>query len=148
MADEVLEEAIEAVGLELHQCITESLPIHGFDPKAGIEAGLPDTRRMYGTDCAQLDMIERADRFHAAPMHANLPLTPSEVIFAARHEMARSIEDVLARRTRSLLLDARASIEVAHEVGRLLGRELGWTAEEVAASEAEFVGIARGYTPA
>jgi len=148
MADEVLEEAIEAVGLELHQCITESLPIHGFDPKAGVEAGLPDTRRMYGTDCVHLDMIERADRFHAAPMHANLALTPSEVIFAARHEMARSVEDVLARRTRSLLLDARASIEVAHEVGRLLGRELGWTADQLAASEAEFVDIARGYIPA
>jgi glycerol-3-phosphate dehydrogenase len=148
MADEVLEEAIEAVGLELRQCITESLPIHGYDPGAGVEAGLPDTRRMYGTDRVQLEMIERADRFHAAPMHANLPLAPSEVIFAVRHEMACSVEDVLARRTRSLLLDARASIEVAHEVARLMGRELGWTGAQVAASEAEFVAIARGYIPA
>lgn len=148
MADEVLEEAIEALGLELRQCITETLPLHGYDPKAGIEAGLPDARRMYGTDCALLDMIERADRFHAAPMHANLPLTPSEVIFAARHEMARSVEDVLARRTRSLLLDARASIEIAHETARLMARELGWTSAAAAASEAEFVEIARGYIPA
>jgi glycerol-3-phosphate dehydrogenase len=148
MADEVLEQAIEAVGLELRQCITETLPLHGYDPKAGLEAGLPDTRRMYGTDGGQLDMIERADRFHAAPMHANLPITPSEVIFAVRHEMARSVEDVLARRTRSLLLDARASIEVAHETARLMARELGWSAEQCAASEAEFVEIARGYIPA
>jgi glycerol-3-phosphate dehydrogenase len=93
-------------------------------------------------------MIERADRFHAAPMHANLPLTPSEVIFAARHEMARSVEDVLARRTRSLLLDARASIEIAPETARLMARELGWTSADAAASEAEFVEIARGYIPA
>ena len=81
-------------------------------------------------------------------MHANLPLTPSEVIFATRHEMARSVEDVLSRRTRSLLLDARASIEVAHEVARLMGRESGWTSAQIAASEAEFVEIARGYIPA
>jgi glycerol-3-phosphate dehydrogenase len=69
------------------------------------------------------------------------------VIFATRHEMARSVEDVLARRTRSLLLDARASIEVAHEVARLIARELGWTNAQAEASEAEFVEIARGYIP-
>jgi glycerol-3-phosphate dehydrogenase len=148
MADEVLEEAIEAVGLELRQCITESLPIHGFDPAAGVTAGLPDSRSMYGTDRGQLELIERADRFHAAPMHGSLSITPSEVIFAARHEMARSVEDVLSRRTRALLLDARAAIDVAPETARLLARELGWTQAQADASVAEFVEIARGYIPA
>jgi glycerol-3-phosphate dehydrogenase len=148
MADETLEATIEALGLELRQCITEALPLYGFDPKAGVEAGLPDPRMMYGTDREQLDRIERADRFHAAPMHANLPLTPSEVIFAAREEMARSVEDVLARRTRALLLDARAAIEVAPETARLIARELGWSDAQAKASVEEFIEIANGYLPA
>jgi glycerol-3-phosphate dehydrogenase len=81
-------------------------------------------------------------------MHANLPLTPSEVIFAAREEMARSVEDVLARRTRALLLDARAAIEVAPETARLIARELGWSDAQAEASVEEFIEIANGYLPA
>jgi glycerol-3-phosphate dehydrogenase len=103
---------------------------------------------MYGSDRAELEKIERADRFHAAPMHASLPVTQSEVIFAARSEMARSVEDVLARRTRSLLLDARAAMEIADETARLLGRELEWSDAQCAASAAEFREVARGYLPA
>jgi glycerol-3-phosphate dehydrogenase len=102
---------------------------------------------MYGSDRLELEKIERADRFHAAPMHPNLPVTQSEVIFAVRSEMARSVDDVLSRRTRSLLLDARAAIEIASETARVMGRELGWSDAQCAASAAEFVAIARGYLP-
>lgn len=148
MAEQVVDVAMETVGLEPRQCITEDLPLFGFDAHIESDAGLADARRHYGSDRVQLEMIERADRFHAAPMHGDLPLTPSEVIHAARHEMARSVEDVLSRRTRSLILDARAAIEVAPETARLMARELGWSDAEAEASVAEFVEIARGYIPA
>ncbi|MCE2884926.1 MAG: glycerol-3-phosphate dehydrogenase/oxidase [Planctomycetaceae bacterium] len=148
MAEEAVDTVAETAGLEVRGCATETLRLHGYDPAAGLEAGLPDTRRMYGTDRAELEKIERADRFHAAPMHAALAITQSEVIFAARAEMARSVEDVLARRTRSLLLDARAASEIADETARLMGRELGWTEAQCAASAAEFRELARGYLPA
>ncbi|MFM7260559.1 MAG: glycerol-3-phosphate dehydrogenase C-terminal domain-containing protein, partial [bacterium] len=146
--EEAVDTVAETAGLEVRGCATESLRLHGYDPSAGLEAGLPDTRRMYGTDRAELDRIERADRFHAAPMHPALSITQSEVIFAARTEMARSVEDVLARRTRSLLLDAHAASEIADETARLMGRELGWTTAECASSAAEFRELARGYLPA
>ena len=148
MAEEAVETVAETAGLEVRGCVTETLRLHGYDTTAGLEAGLPDSRRMYGSDRAELEKIERADRFHAAPMHPSLPVTQSEVIFAARNEMARSVEDVLARRTRSLLLDAKASIEIADETARLLGRELEWTEAQCAASAAEFRETARGYLPA
>lgn len=147
MAEDVVAVAMETAGLEVGVCTTETLHLHGFDLEAGLEAGLPDPRRMYGSDRLELEKIERADRFHAAPMHPNLPVTQSEVIFAVRSEMARSVDDVLSRRTRSLLLDARAAIEIASETARVMGRELGWSDAQCAASAAEFVAIARGYLP-
>jgi glycerol-3-phosphate dehydrogenase len=59
-------------------------------------------------------------------VHPKLDLTCAEVIFHARHEMARTVGDVLARRSRSLLLDAQASMSAAPRVGHLLASELGW----------------------
>jgi glycerol-3-phosphate dehydrogenase len=147
MAEETVDVVIETIGLEGRPCMTETLRLHGYDANAGLTPGLPEPRRMYGSDQHELEKIERADRFHAAPMHPNLSLTASEVIFAAREEMARSVEDVLARRTRSLLLDARASMEVAGETARLMARELNWDDAQCAASVSEFVALARGYLP-
>jgi glycerol-3-phosphate dehydrogenase len=69
----------------------------------------------------------------------------AQVVWAARHEMARTVEDVLSRRTRELLLDARASIEMAPRVAELLAGELGrdeaWQREQVDA----YTELARGY---
>ncbi len=64
-----------------------------------------------------------------------LPYLTGEIIWAARHEMALTVEDFLARRTRALLLDARASQAMAPRVAELLAAELGfdsaWQAEQV-----------------
>jgi glycerol-3-phosphate dehydrogenase len=69
------------------------------------------------------------------PLHPRLPCSAAQVVWAARHEMARTVEDVLSRRTRALLLDARAAAEMAPPVARLLARELGrdeaWEARQV-----------------
>ena len=70
-----------------------------------------------------------------------------EVVWAARHESARTVEDVLSRRLRALLLDTRASLAVAPRAANLLAGELGrdeeWEAEQVR----RFGEIARGYLP-
>ncbi len=147
MAEQTVDIAMETVGLEARPCVTHELHLHGYDAASGQTAGLPDARRAYGSDRVELEKIERADRFLAAPMHERLPITPSQVIFAARAEMAKSVEDVLARRTRCLLLDARASMEIAEETARLMGHELDWSADEAAASAAAYCVIARGYLP-
>ena len=79
------------------------------------------------------------------PLHPQLPYTGVEVIWAVRREMARRIEDVLARRTRALFLDARAAVEMAPEVARLMAIELGkdgiWEREQIVS----FGKIAEGY---
>jgi glycerol-3-phosphate dehydrogenase len=59
------------------------------------------------------------------PLHADLPIKSGEVIWAVRHEMARTVEDFLARRRRVLFQDARKSIEVAPKVAAIMAEEIG-----------------------
>jgi glycerol-3-phosphate dehydrogenase len=70
-------------------------------------------------------------------LHPDLPYLAGEVVWAARNELARTVEDVLSRRTRALLLDARASIAAAPRVAELMAAELGhdasWSEAQVRA---------------
>ena len=68
---------------------------------------------LYGADLPGLHELIRHAPDVGEPLHADLPYIAAEVIWAARHEAARKVEDVLARRTRALFLDARASQEAA-----------------------------------
>ena len=81
---------------------------------------------VYGSDMAALESdLRRAARVEPTLASPSLPYRAGEVVWAARHEAARSVQDVLARRTRALFLDARASIEAAPRVAALLAAELG-----------------------
>jgi glycerol-3-phosphate dehydrogenase len=80
-------------------------------------------------------------------LHARLMLCGAEVVWAARHEMARTLDDMLARRNRALQLDARAAIEVARPVAELLARELGRDRHWVATQLTEFATTAAHHLP-
>ena len=82
----------------------------------------------------------------AATLHPDLPYTGAEVVWAARHEMARTIEDVLARRTRALFLNARAAEAMAPAVARLMAdRAPDWDAARQSAEVTAFSELAAGY---
>jgi glycerol-3-phosphate dehydrogenase len=74
-----------------------------------------------------------------------LPYPGAEVVWAPRHQMAQTVEDVLARRTRALFPNARAAQAMAPEVARLMAGELGWDAARQASQVAAFSELARGY---
>jgi glycerol-3-phosphate dehydrogenase len=74
-----------------------------------------------------------------------LPYTGAQVVWAARHEMARTVDDCLARRTRALFLMAGAAVAMAPGVARVLARELGRDEAWARAQASVFEGIARGY---
>ena len=80
-------------------------------------------------------------------LHDHLPYTKAEVVWAVRNEMALRLEDVLARRTRSLILDAAVSMDIAADAAHLMAQELGrgsgWEKQQVA----EFQSLAQGYLP-
>jgi len=76
-----------------------------------------------------------------------LPLTPAEVVFHARHEMARTVEDVLSRRSRSLLLDAQAALAIAPQVATILARELAHDSAWITDQLTQFRELAQHYLP-
>jgi glycerol-3-phosphate dehydrogenase len=121
--------------------VTRSLNVHGFHRQAQNFGALS----VYGSDALLLQDLMRAEPALASPLHPALSYGGAEVVWAARAEMARTVEDVLARRTRALFLNARAAIEMAPETARLLARELdrdgAWQAQQVD----EFRTLARGY---
>jgi glycerol-3-phosphate dehydrogenase len=78
-------------------------------------------------------------------LHAELPYTVADVLRAVREEMAQTVEDVLARRTRALALDARAAIAIAPPVARILARELGRDESWQRATVADFSDVAGGW---
>jgi len=131
MAEDAVDQATAVACLERRPSITSNLRIHGW-VNAGAES---DPLQFYGSDAAHIRSIAQSDDDLHQPVHPRLPCMKAEVVWAARHEMACSVEDVLARRTRALLLDARASIEAADDVAELLAAELkkdsAWIAEQV-----------------
>jgi glycerol-3-phosphate dehydrogenase len=110
-----------------------------------IEAARFGPLAVYGSDALHIQDLIRAEPGLGAPLHPALPTCGAEVVWAARFEMARTVEDVLARRTRALFLNARAAIVMAPRVAELLARELGrddaWREAQVTA----FHDLASGY---
>ena len=101
--------------------------------------------QVYGADAAEVQALAGENPEWAAPLHPDLPYIAAEVIWAARHEMSRTVDDALSRRTRALLLNAAAAPDVAPEVARLLAGELGQDRGWADAQTAEFQALARQY---
>ena len=125
MAEDTMSRVIAVAGLEDRRCVTESLQVHGALERDDPALPEHDPHRMYGSDAAEVAAIAATDGTLASPLHEDLPYSGAEIVHAARSEMAVGLEDALARRTRCLLLDAEASLEVAPKVAALLAAELG-----------------------
>lgn len=142
MAADTVTRAADVGGLARRTCATQHLKLHGWQepPPAGEEHWA-----LYGSDSAAVQSLCAERPEWREPLHANLPYLAGEVVWAARHECARTVDDVLSRRTRALLLDARASIEAAPCVAALLAGELGRSAEWQSQQVEQFRELARGY---
>ena len=142
MAEDVMTRAALVAGLEAVPSRTAALRLHGAPEGATTsEVGVPKgPLASYGTDAPAVRALAASDPDLAGLLHPRLPYLRAEVVWGAREEMARTVEDVLARRTRALLLDARASAECAPAAARLLARELGrdaaWEERQVVAYRA------------
>jgi len=93
----------------------------------------------YGTEAPVVLELTRSDRSMALPLIDGAAPIRAQVVYALRQEMARTIEDVLARRIGLQLFDWRLAIQAAPAVGALLGRELGWSPEEELRNLQEYV---------
>ena len=141
MAEDTIDQALLLGGLTERPSVTRHLHIHGFHLHAERFGALA----AYGSDAPAIQDLIRQDARLGEPLHPDRPLVAAEVVWAARHEMARTVEDVLSRRTRALLLDARASLTMAPTVAALLARELGRDAAWQEAQVQAYVALAKGY---
>ncbi|MCM2359440.1 MAG: glycerol-3-phosphate dehydrogenase/oxidase [Geobacteraceae bacterium] len=143
MGEDAVNRAAAIAGLEERPSATAHLRIHGWQ-ESGAESAPWD---VYGADAAELRKLAAEDPALDEALHPNLPYRACEVIWGVRREWARTVEDILARRTRALLLDARASMAAAPRVAELMARELGRDAAWQKAQVAAFRELARGYLP-
>ena len=141
MAEDCVNQAATLAHLTERPSVTRHLNIHGFHQHADRFGPLA----FYGSDAVALQDLIQQDPSLGERLHAALPMGGAEVVWAVRHEMARTVEDVLARRTRALFLNARAALAMAPKVATLMARELqrdaAWEAQQVA----EFGRVARGF---
>jgi len=141
MAADCVDHAATLGKLDERACVTKSLKIHGHHESAEQFGDL----RYYGSDASAIRKLMDEDERLRRRLHRALPIVAAQVVWAAREEMARTVDDVLARRTRALFLHARAAIEMAPDVADLLAAELGrdkqWAADQVA----QFTAIAKHY---
>ncbi|MDQ2725990.1 MAG: hypothetical protein M3Y36_10920, partial [Actinomycetota bacterium] len=123
---------------------TRRLPLWGsdawsdlLDPGAAAELGLSETTLAhlvgrYGAEARTIAALVDSDPGLGDSLVPGLPYLRAEAVFAARYEMALTLVDVLARRTRALLLDRDATAAAAPDVAALVGSELGWSRERQA----------------
>ena len=143
MAEDTIDEAMKVHQLGNTPSKTEHLSIHG-----NMKPELVDRTNhlyVYGSDIPAVKALQESNPRYAQKIHPNHPFTVAEVVWAVRNEMAVIIEDILARRVRLLFLDARAAIDCAHNVARIIAEENGNSEEWAQKQEDEFIALAKGY---
>jgi glycerol-3-phosphate dehydrogenase len=141
MGEDVIEKAILIGGLEEKPCVTAGLPVHGYVQSFDED----DPLHYYGSDRNKILSLARKEENMTQPLVEGFPYTRAEVVWAVREEMARTVEDFLARRSRFLLLDARKSMEAAPVVAKIMAEEMNlrrrWVREQIES----YTRLAQGY---
>ena len=141
MAEDTIDKAIAMNLVEHRKCVTKHLKIHGWRPNPDLTSHY----YVYGSDEPAVHELEHEFVMLKDKISPKYDYTLGEVVWAVRHEMARTLDDVLARRVRLLYIDAREALRVAPEVAKIMAAErhlpLTWVDDQVEA----FKEIAKNY---
>ncbi|MGD0341416.1 MAG: glycerol-3-phosphate dehydrogenase/oxidase [Bacteroidales bacterium] len=141
MAEDTVNLALRTKKIPFRACLTKTLKIHGY--RENSVSG--DWLYIYGSDQDGILQLQKDNPAYGEKLHKDFDFTIGEVVWAVRKEMARTVDDVLARRVRALYLDARASIDMAPKVAAILAQELhknnGWEEQQVR----EYTEMAKAY---
>jgi glycerol-3-phosphate dehydrogenase len=124
-------------------CVTQELKIHG----AKEDTDFNEPLYYYGSDKAALQSMIKNDGALGESLHPGLPYIKAEIVLAVQNEMCMTLEDALSRRTRALLLDARASLEIAPSVAAIMARQMNKDDHWVQQQIISFNDIAQYYLP-
>lgn len=143
MAEDTIDKAMQVHKLGNTTSKTEHLSIHGNIKPEQVDR--TNHLYVYGSDIPAIKALQQSNPRFSQKIHPDHPFTVAEVVWAVRNEMAETIEDVLARRARLLFLDARAAIDSAHNVARIIAEEREQSEEWAQQQENEFIELAKGY---
>jgi len=121
MAEETIDKAIKAGFLKSRKCVTSTLKLTKL-----IMNNSSDRLHIYGDSSFEIEKLISENPGLGIPIDSRLPYTKAEMIWICRNEMPLTLEDILARRTRALFLNARASTDIAPEVVYLMAKEFGY----------------------
>ena len=142
MAEDAVSAAVEVIGepagRRAGRSRTRRLALRGADGWQDARAADAHLAERYGGEAGVLEAMVTADPSLAGPLVPGLPYRRVEAVYAARYEMATTLDDVLSRRTRARLRARDATAAAAEDVAALVGGELGWSAEERAAQVAAY----------
>jgi len=122
MAEDTVDKAINLNLIEPRKCVSKNFRIHGYKPNPDLNNHL----YVYGSDMKLIEDIIKNSPEMGGKIHPSYNYTLAEVVLAVRNEMARNVEDVLARRVRLLFIDAKASKAAAPVVAKTIAQELGY----------------------
>ncbi len=138
MAEDTVNTALSVAGLQERECITHNLTIHGYDYSSNWENPI----HFYGTD---IEKIENLCSKGNISISEKFFISKNQIIWSIRNEMAMTLEDVMARRTRSLFLDARESLKISPKVLEIMAKEMKKNIDWIKDESANFEKVARNY---
>lgn len=141
MAEDTIDEAVNIGNLKKMPCVTQGLKIHGYKKPKNAFHYLD----VYGSDARLIQALASNEIYLSEKLHPAFPNIKAEVVWAVKNEMAMTIEDVLARRLRVLFINAKAAIEMAPEVARLMALELNYDEAWQEAQINSFTKLAQNY---
>ena len=143
MAEDAVDYAVMVGELPERKCLSQHLPIHGYEGATGELTINPLS--VYGQDRSQIEDISHKSFGDNRYLSKSLGIEKAQVIWAVRKEMARTLEDVLALRTRALFLDAKESLRIAPEAARIMAAESDLESQWVETQLDVYNGLARGF---
>ncbi|MGN6249252.1 MAG: FAD-dependent oxidoreductase [Ginsengibacter sp.] len=141
MAVDTLNKIFASKLLSFKNGSTENLKIHGYsteDKKGALS--------VYGSDETAIESLEKENADYEEPLSSETSITVAQVVWAVRNEMARTVEDFLARRTRVLFTDAKLAMNLAPKVAEIMMKELNRDEEWKSRQIAEFKRLAKNYS--
>jgi len=155
MAKDVIDRAVIELRRITKESVTEKLPLVGADGYFALEQQKDRIAQESGLDVATvthllnrhgsliseiLEIIKDQPKL-VAQLDPELPYIKAEIVYAASHEGARSVDDVISRRTRLSFEAANHGLYLAEEVAGLIAPVLGWSAKERKESMAHYAGL-------
>jgi glycerol-3-phosphate dehydrogenase len=141
MAEDTLSKIMRLKMLPFKNCITGNLKIHGYETLKTQS----DSLSVYGTDKFEIKALMEENESRRHSLSKDFQITEAQVVWAVRKEMALTVEDVLARRTRILFIDAKIALDLAPKVAEIMMKELGhdetWKQDQLKS----FYDLAQGY---